>query len=79
MASRTKVIENEGKNERDKKLKNGANVDAKWQSWLIRTKTIIGNIITSNLLHWASFWKLHKQMDDTKGISNYLHIFGHHF
>lgn len=28
MASRTKVIENEGK-----KLKNGANVDAKWQSW----------------------------------------------
>jgi hypothetical protein len=33
MASRTKVIENEGTNERDKKLKNGANVDAKWQSW----------------------------------------------
>jgi hypothetical protein len=33
MASRTKVIENEATNERDKKLKNGANVDAKWQSW----------------------------------------------
>ncbi len=33
MASKTKVIENEGKNERDKKLTNGANVDVKWQSW----------------------------------------------
>jgi len=36
MASRTKVIENEGANERDKKLKNGAIVDAKWQMVLVQ-------------------------------------------
>ncbi len=79
MASRTKVIENEATNERDKKLKNGANVDAKWQSWCQyknhNWKYCHKQFITLGIINW----KLQKQMDDTKGISNYLHTFGHHF